>query len=73
MYALRRTSIHRLFNTILGAALGQDDFGFFFFFVKRKYFRTKLNTAFAANAFVGVNDMDSFSIKSGKSGERKLE
>ena len=57
---LHRTSLDRLFNTIFRSALGHDNFSFFFFFLKRKYFRAKLNTAFAANAFIGVNH-DNFS------------
>ena len=46
MYTLHRTSFHRLFDTIFRPALGHDDFGLFFFLVKGKYFRAKLNTAF---------------------------
>jgi len=53
--ALSWTGLHRLFNAILRPTLGQDDLGFFFFLVKGKNFRTKLDTAFAANAFIGVN------------------
>ena len=56
VYTLHRTSLYRLFDTILGPTLGQDDFGLFFFLVKGKYFRAKLNTAFTANAFVSIND-----------------
>jgi hypothetical protein len=54
--AFGRTRLHRLFNAILRPTLGQDDLGLFLFLVKGKNFRTKLDTAFAANAFIGVND-----------------
>ena len=53
--AIRRTRLHRFFNTVFGSALRHDHFCFFFFFVKRKNFCAKLNTALTADTFIGVD------------------
>jgi hypothetical protein len=52
--AIHRTRLHRFLDTIFRAAFRHGNFCFFFFFVERKNFRTKLNTAFTADAFVSI-------------------
>jgi hypothetical protein len=58
MDAFHGAGIHRLFDAIFRPALGQDDFGFFFGFVKGKNLGTQLYATFAPDAFFSVYNHD---------------
>jgi hypothetical protein len=56
MDAFHRAGLHGFFNAIFRAAFGQNNFSYFFGFIKCKDFGTQFHTALTTNTFVGIND-----------------